>query len=232
MNESGTTPLASLDELIRQHCYPEWRQMLREKNQRITFAKGQAIFSTGQKASHMYMVQSGRVKVVADLGKGASRVIRLAGKGEVLGHRGIGDEPAYTASAFALGPVEMNVIPMPLFLSTLKANNLFCYHFLLYFAEEMRQLDQHLRDLMNLDVGGRVVKVLLLCRATFGMDGEDPRKLAFTLPRKDIASMADTTYESVVRTLAALKQQGLIDLVGKEVRLRKPKVLEKMVEGD
>lgn len=231
MDEKETDPLINLDQLIRLYCYPEWQELLREKNTQVTVGKGQAIFTTGQKAERMYMVHRGCVKIVSDLGKGKERITRLAGNGEVLGHRGIGDEPIYSASAIALTPTVVNVIPMRLFLSTLKANSLFCYHFLLYFTGEMRLLDQHLRDMMNMDVAQRVVKVLLVCRDTFGMDKEDPRKLAHTLARKDIANMSGTTYESVVRTLAALNQQGLIELVGKEVRLRKAKALEKMVKA-
>jgi CRP/FNR family transcriptional regulator len=177
----------------------------------------------------MYMIHQGRVKVVANHAKDRDRIIRLAGNGEALGHRGIGDQPVYTASAIALSATRINAIPMPLFLSTLKANNLFCYHFLLFFAEELRVLDQHLRDLMSMDVPRRVARVILLCRDTFGMDALDNRKLAFTLPRRDIASMADTTYESVVRTLSSFQQEGLIDLVGKEIRLRKPRQLEGLV---
>jgi CRP-like cAMP-binding protein len=41
--------------------------------------------------------------------------------------------------------------------------------------------------------------------------------------------MADTTYESVVRSLASLQEQDLIELVGKEVRLRKPRALEMLL---
>ncbi|HMN04215.1 MAG TPA: Crp/Fnr family transcriptional regulator [Flavobacteriales bacterium] len=230
MDEREANPLINLDRLIRLYCYPEWQELLYEKNTQVSFNKGEAIFTTGQKADRMFMVHRGCVKIVADLGKGQERITRLAGNLEVLGHRGIGNEPIYSASAIALTPTVVNVIPMRLFLSTLKANSLFCYNFLLYFTEEMRLLDQHLRDMMNMDVAQRVVKVLLLCRDTFGMDKEDPRKLAHTLARKDIANMSGTTYESVVRTLATLSQQGLIELAGKEVRLRKPKALERMVK--
>lgn len=218
-----------LDALIEAHCSPAWRERLRRLNEPQTFAKGEAIFSTGQQAERMYMVHRGRVKVVADMGKGGTRIVRLAGDGEVLGHRALGDEPTYTASAIALAPTRVNTIPMAVFLDALKANPLFCYHFLLHFAAEMRQLDQHLRDLMTMDVTQRVARVLLVCRITFGMDPNDRRRLAFTLPRRDIASMADTTYESVVRSLAALQEQELIEIVGKDVRLRKPKALEKLL---
>lgn len=228
MSETTTHSPPRLDQLIARHCSPEWRALLHAQNTQVSFAMGEAIFSTGQKAERMFMIHRGRVKVVAQYVKGKERIIRLAGDGEVLGHRGIGDKPIYTASAIALVPTRVNAIPMPLFLSTLKANPLFCYHFLLFFAAELRVLDQHLRDLMNMDVAQRVAKVMLLCRDTFGMDATDARRLAYTLPRRDIASMADTTYESVIRALSQFEKDGLIELVGKEIRIRRMKELEKL----
>lgn len=218
-----------LDELIKAHCSAEWRRRLRDHNIQVGYAKGEAVFSSGQKADRMFMVHHGRVKVVADIGKGQGCIIRLAGDGEMLGHRALGQKPTYTAGAIALVPTVMNVIPMALFLETLRENPRFCYHFLLRFAAEMRLLDQHLRDLRTMDVAQRVVRVLLICRDTFGMDARDRRQLAYTLPRRDIASMADTTYESVVRSLSSLQQEGLIELVGKNVRLCKPMALEKLL---
>lgn len=231
MSPETSTHLVRLNELIEEHCSPEWLGLLRERNTQLTFRKGEKIFADGQTADRMYMIQRGRVKVVANYVKGQDRIIRIAGDGEVLGHRGIGDEPTYTATAIALSETKVNVIPMQLFLSTLKANNQFCYHFLLFFAEELRVLDQHMRDLMNLDVAQRVAKVLKLNMDTFGFDAKDKRKLVFTLSRKDIASMADTTYESVIRILAAFQKQGMIELVGKQIRIMKKRELEKAIQG-
>ena len=231
MSLATATPLVRLSELIELYCTPEWKELLRERNTQLTFHRGEHIFQDGQVADRMYMIQHGRVKVVASYVKGGERIIRLASDGEVLGHRGIGNEPIYTATATALSETRVNVIPMQLFLSTLKANNLFCYHFLLFFAEELRLLDQHLRDLMNMDVTQRIAKVIKLDMDAFGFDEKDKKKLAFTISRKDIASAADTTYESVIRTLAEFQRQGIINLVGKEIRILKKRELEKAMKG-
>ena len=227
----GQTPAqpVRLDRLIAEHCSPEWQELLRERNTVLTFRKSEHIFTDGQVATHMFMIHRGRVKVAMRHAEGSERIIRVAGDGEVLGHRAIGDKPVYTATVIALSETRVNSIPMPLFLSTLRANNLFCYHFLLYFTEEMRQLDQDMRDQMELDVTQRVAKTLLRNQDTFGFDEKDKRKLAFTLSRKDIASMSGTTYESVIRTLADFQDRGIIKLVGKEIRLLKKRELERML---
>ncbi|MBK6541971.1 MAG: Crp/Fnr family transcriptional regulator [Flavobacteriales bacterium] len=231
MSQEPASHLVHLNDLIEQHCAPEWKELLRERNTQVTFRKGEHIFTDGQVADRMYMIQHGRVKVVASYLKGVERIIRLAGDGEVLGHRGIGNEPIYTATAVALSETQVNIIPMQLFLSTLKANNLLCYHFLLFFAEEVRVLDQRMRDLMNLDVAQRITQVLKMNMDIFGFDPVNKRKLAFTLSRKDIASAAGTTYESVIRTLSDLERQGIIDMVGKEIRILKKRELERVMKA-
>ncbi|MCL4282390.1 MAG: Crp/Fnr family transcriptional regulator [Flavobacteriales bacterium] len=222
---------ARLNDLIKAHCAPEWKQLLRERNTALTFRKGETIFSTGDHAERMLMIQQGAVKVTAPDGIGGERILRFAGPGEVLGHRSLGHEPVYTATATALSACTVNSIPMGLFLSTLKANGVFCYHFLLGFAAEMRRLESHMHDLMTMDVGQRVAKVLILDLETYGYDTEDKTKLAFTLSRKDIANAAATTYESVIRTLATLHRRRIIGLVGKEIRIRNEAALRKIVGG-
>ncbi|MBL8001869.1 MAG: Crp/Fnr family transcriptional regulator [Flavobacteriales bacterium] len=221
---------ARLNELIEQYCSPEWRQLMRERNGVMEFRKGETIFSQGQVAEHMFMIEHGKAKVEVSFNKDASRIVRLAGDGDVLGHRGIGNSLVYSASGVALTEITVNYIPMGLFLSVLKANNLFCYHFLLFFAEELRRADHQLRDLRNMTVQQRVAKALKMNLDAFGTDPKDPRKLAFTLSRKDIANIADTTYESVIRTLAEFQRQGIIELYGKEIRLlRRKELLDAMV---
>ena len=74
--------------------------------------------------------------------------------------------------------------------------------------------------IMNVTVPQRVARALKMNMDAFGFHEKDKRMLAFTLSRKDIASAADTTYESVIRTLAEFQEQGIIELVGKRIRIR------------
>ena len=214
-----------LNDLIAEHCTAEWRELMRARNTQQTFRKGEAIFKQGEVADRMYMIEHGRVKVVASYVKGRDRIVRLAADGEVLGHRGIGTDLIYTANVIALSETTVNIIPMSLFLSVLKANNLFCYQFLLFFVDELGVLDQQARDILNMTVTQRVVKALKMSMDAFGFDPKDKKRLAFTISRKEIAQVADTTYESVIRSLAELQELGLIELVGKQVRVLKKKEL-------
>lgn len=220
---------SKLNDLIEQYCTPEWRMLMRSKNLPIDLPKGSHVFEQGQAADRMFMIERGGVKVTTVHEKDRDRIVRIAGPGEVVGHRAIGQDMRYGATVTTLMDTTMNSIPMDLFNSVLKANNLFCYHFLLFFADELRALDQQLRDHLALTVLQRVAKVLKQNIDAFGFDAQDPRLLAFTLSRTDIARMTDTTYESVIRSLAELQRAKVIGTVGKRIRILKPKELDRML---
>lgn len=221
-----------LRDLIREHCTPEWRQLMADRNVERTFRKGEDIFKQGELADTIYMIRHGRVKITVGPLHANERIVRLAANGEIVGHRGIGENPIYTATATALSDTVMDSIPMPLFLSVLKANSQFCYHFLLFFAYELRMLDQHMRDLLNTTVPQRVARTIKMNMDAFGFDPKDRKKLAFTLSRRDIANTSDTTYESVIRTLAEFQRMGIIGINGKEIRILKKRELEKVMRGE
>ena len=77
----------------------------------------------------------------------------------------------------------------------------------------------------------RVVKALRMNMDAFGFDVTDKKRLALTISRKQIAQVADTTYESVIRSLAELQDSGMIELVGKQVRILKKKELLALLAG-
>ncbi len=221
-----------LRELIREHCTPEWRQLMAERNVERHFRKGENIFKQGEVADTIYMIRTGRVKVTVGPLASNARIVRLAADGEIVGHRGIGEKPIYTATATVLSDTVMDSIPMQLFLTVLKANAQLCFHFLLFFAYELRMLDQHMRDLLNTTVRQRVARTIKMNMDAFGFDPIEKKKLAFTLSRKDIANTSDTTYESVIRTLAEFQRMGFIGLDGKQIHVLERKELEKVMRGE
>jgi len=194
----------TLAELVRKHCSPEWQALIKEKCVTLSFEAGVDIFKEGHPADQLYIVRKGKAKVYGNFAPGSTRILRFARDGQVVGHRGIGGDFTYTVTATALVPTTVDLIPMPLFLSTLKANPAFSFHFMLFFAEELRRSEAQSKALMNMSVEQRVAKALLATMLCFGFDKDDKDLLAFTPSRQDLADYAGTTYESTIRALSAL----------------------------
>lgn len=216
---SGSEHHRRLTDLLEEYCTDEWKTLMRERNTVLHFSAGQTIFKQGLTAEHMYMIKHGKVKVFNTVTHGIDRMVRLAADGEVLGHRGLGDDFTYTVTAEALTETSVNIIPLSLFISVLKANSLFCYHFMLFMAEELRLSEHQMANFLNMTVVQRVAKAIKINVDAFGFDTEDPTLISYTISRTEMAQYAGTTYESVIRSLAQLNDNKVIEIAGKGIRI-------------
>jgi len=210
--------LKQLDLLIERYVSKEWQDMLRHHSQSLTFHKGELVVKEGGKADRIYMVKNGRVEVFSNYTATTKVILRFATNGQILGHRGFGEDFTFSISALALEETEVISFPQDLFQSVLKANAEFCYYILLFFAEELRRSERMRKNQLNMTVKERVAQGIRMNFESFGYQ-EGTRILALTVSRKDLAALASTSYESVIRSLSELQQQGLIQLHGKKIEI-------------
>lgn len=223
-----SSELKQLNKLIEEYCTPEWKQLALHNTGTLQFGTGEIIFNEGDKADHIYMVKHGRVKVYSNYTEEVEVIVRFAADGQVIGHRGFGEDFTFSVSAIALGPTSVYRLPMPIFQNLLRANNLFCYYFLLFFAEELRRSERMRKNQLNMQVKQRVAQAIRMNMESFGFDAGDEMLLAYTITRKDMASLASTTYESVIRSLAELQKDGIIQIEGKKLRIMNREALCEM----
>lgn len=219
----------TLVEMIRLHCSAEWQALLKEKLTTRSYGAGEVIFLEHEPADTLFIVKRGKAKVHSTFEPGSSRIVRFARDGQVLGHRGIGGDFTYTVTATALVPTTVDLIPMPLFLSTLKANASFGFHFMLFFAEELRRSEDQSKSLLNLGVEQRVAKAILASHHCFGFDKAERDLLAFTPSRQDLADYAGASYEATIRALSGLQRKKLIKSAGPELRILDLKGLQALI---
>ena len=127
----------------------------------------------------------------------------------------------YSITATTLESTELLLIPINIFNQAVKANPDFGFHMMMFFAEELRE-SERLAD--QCPVKNLVARTLLSSIEAFGTEKKS-NKLNYTLSRKDIASMAGTTYESVVRSLAELQKDYAIKIDGKSIDIISQKIL-------
>lgn len=211
--------LKQLNKLIETYCTPEWRKLAWANTTTVDYKVGEVIFKEGDKAENIYMVKHGRVKVYSNLTPETESIVRFATDGQIIGHRGFGEDFTFSVSALTLSESSVFVLPMEVFQSLLKANNLFCYYVMLFFTEELRRSERSHKFKQNATVKERVAQAIRMNLENFGFDKQDKNLLAFTLTRKDFASIASTTYESVIRSLADLQKDGIIKIEGKKLRI-------------
>ena len=191
----------------------------------MSFSAGEKIIRQNEPVKGLYFIKTGKVKVTKEKNNQAF-ILRFASDNDVLGHRGLDEEKCYCISAECYTDTEVTFIPLNILTQVLKANAEFTYHFLLFFASELHHLEDRI---LTMQVPARIAEALILNYEVFGTKQSNPQELSFTIPRKDLAAYAQTTYESVIRTLQNFKKQGIIELKGKSIVITNLEKLKSLV---
>jgi len=97
-----------------------------------------------------------------------------------------------------------------------------------FIARDLRETEERMKSIIHNDVIIRIAMIIVLLIDSYGYEETPKNQLQFTLPRADMANMAGTSYESVIRTLAKLEDLKLIRLEKKNILILKEAALRKL----
>lgn len=208
-------------------CIPEWLAAVDSHRENFSFKKGELIFREGDEVTGVFFIYSGKVKVHKKWGEEKELIVRLAAEGDIVGHRGIGGDAYYPVSATALEPVTVCYIDLKFFYATLKTNHEFLYELMMFYARELKESENNMRNLVHMPVKNRVAYILLQLSKKFGADNDG--FINISLSKQDVSSLAGAAYETVFRALKELKDEHIIDEDGKYIKITDRGRLEKTI---
>jgi len=202
---------------INKYCSEEWKPIITLNKTTTDFPAGTIIFSTGDPVTGVYEVFSGKIKIVSSYGLGKERIINFAAKEHILGYQGLGENKIYPVTAVTLEKTQVTFIPIEIFNKAIKANPQLSLYLIQFLASQLNESEMRRKLFSVLPALEKVAYALIIVANSFGFDSQDTTKLAYTPPRKDIASLSGTTYETVIRVLAEFEKAGLIAPEGKSI---------------
>lgn len=202
--------------LLVDNCDQKSLQLIDDHKIELKFKEGNEFISAGDIVDGIYFIESGLVKISLNRFE-EDRVIRLAKEGDILGHRGFGGDLIYPISVTALSDIRLTFIPKDIFTQVIKSNPEFSYQLMMFFAEELKNTERRMQELLRMTVIERISTAIMFNLRSFGMD--ENNILNFTLNRRDMASLVGASYETIVRMLKKLEKQGIIKNIGKKIQI-------------
>lgn len=207
-----------------QYSLPEWLEAIASHAQMVHFKRGQAIFYEGDPAEGFYFLHEGKVKVHKQWGEDKDLIIKLAKEGDVLGHRGAGQQQHYPVTATALEAGSACFISTAFLRTTIKVNSELAWQMMMLYAQELQTAEHRMRNMVHMDVKGRIAEALQNMETIFGHDEDGAINSPMT--KQDIASYAGTTYETLFKMLNEMSGDGVLEVSGKSIRIKKHKQLQ------
>jgi CRP-like cAMP-binding protein len=191
--------------------------------------KGEAIFEEGDKLDGVFCVRDGVSKLSKLSANGKDQIVKLASKGEVMGHRSVIAEESSNLSAIAVSDMEVCFIPKDSIVHTLSQNPNFAVEVLRHMAHDLKEADDVIVNMSQKTVKQRIAEAFIYLKNNYGENDEG--FLNLTLSREDIANVVGTATESAIRIISEFKKKGIIKTSGKKIGVIDEKQLQDLIEG-
>jgi CRP/FNR family cyclic AMP-dependent transcriptional regulator len=174
--------------------------------QRRSYPRGAAILRAGDETDALYVILSGRVKVLIPDEEGHEVILSVMGGQEFVGEMGLLDGLPSSATVETLEPCEMLRLPRTAFLSCLEDNGEVAMLVLRNLIKRLRDADRKIESLALIDVYGRVARLIIDMAEQIDGNWVVQRAPA----KQEIARMIGASREMVSRVVKDLQEKNLI----------------------
>lgn len=204
----------SLDHFIDEARALEAIKHLSDNREVRHYRKKDIIFREGENPRWLFFVESGKVKLYKTSDDGRELIVKIAQTGDFLGFLALFQEDAYPESAAAVEDCAVKLIPKSDFAALVFGHRDVNARFIKMLANHVAEREQQLIELAYNSVRKRVATVLVQL-----YDQSGP---SINLLREDLASLAGTAKETLIRTLTDFKNEGSIDIKEGAIQVLKP----------
>jgi CRP/FNR family transcriptional regulator, cyclic AMP receptor protein len=185
------------------------------------FGRGQVVFTAGDRNDALFLVISGRVKVVVHSADGGELTLTVIQPGGMFGEIGIGDGGPRSADAETLEECRLLFVPREVIEDLCSRLPSVARALMSSTAASIRRLTEAASDLVFLDLPRRVAKVLL------GLPRGDDGQIEQKMSQEELAHQVGGTRQSVNGALRGFERRGWIDVEGRTVTVKQPAALSR-----
>lgn len=190
----------------------------------IVCRQSQSFILEGSPVHGLYFIYDGKAKVYSRGFQGKDQIIRFAGNGDIVGHRGLLTFESYKVSATAVEDSTLCYFSSDVLIEMLHSVANLSFDLMKFYAEELQRSEDKVKKFSQMNVRERVIDALMYIIKKFGTtDGV----INFKVSRREIADFAGTTEDQATRVLSKLNQEGLIYLEKKVIQIVN---MEKLLE--
>lgn len=172
------------------------------------FKRGEAIVEQGKKSNALFIMLTGRARVVTTDQRGREVILATLHTGDYVGEMSLIDDEPHSATVRAEIQTDVLVLGRTEFARCLPENSTMAYAVMRGLVQRLRQADRKIESLALMDVYGRVARVLLEFATPDALGNSVIRD---KVSRQDLAKMVGASREMVSRVMKDLEDRGFIE---------------------
>jgi CRP-like cAMP-binding protein len=191
------------------------------------YKKKQRVYAEGNHPHSLYYLNSGKIRTfkINELGK--ELTISLYNAGDFFGYNALLENSVYKENAETLEESEISIIGRDDFEILINDNKKVAHKFIKLLAHNVSEKEEQLINLAYNSLRKRVADSIITLSKKYNEEGKSD--FIIRISREDLAHIAGTTTESMIRTLSDFKSEKLIEAEAGYVKVLNEKKLLEML---
>ena len=185
------------------------------------FKRGEALVEQGQKSNALFILLTGRARVMTSDSRGREVILATLGQGDYLGEMSIIDNEPHSATVRAEVQTDVLMLGRAEFTRCLSENAAMSLVVMRGLVKRLRHADRKIESLALLDVYGRVAHALLEQAET---NAQGQQIITGKVSRQDLAKTIGASREMVSRVMKDLETRGFIEALPSGATLLKTRL--------
>jgi CRP-like cAMP-binding protein len=197
-----------------------------------TLQRGQVIARQGDPARHLYVLETGFLKILQLTADGTEVILRFVVPGEPFGGVVALGNATYPVTAVVVQPSVLCSWTREVVAELLAQTPQVRVNIMKEMATHMAEALTRVRELTTERVGQRLAQALLRLARQCGQAGPDGVLITQSLTRQELADLTGATLYTVSRTLAKWESLGLLESRKRLLLLKSLKGIEEVADTD
>ncbi len=207
---------------LSQFFSPEELNLLNINSNLVEYAQRDTIIKQNSRASHIIFINSGLVKISKEMRKGKNLMLNIEGPNRFIGTSSVFGSEYFNYSVTALEPTVVSFIDTKIFKEIIEKNGALGLELISQISKTNINMIDKLSSLLYKQLPGRVADIIIYFSETI----YNSETFTFPLTRQELAELAGTTKESIIRTLSEFKHDKIIDIDRNTITILSPKIIQ------
>ena len=172
------------------------------------FKRGENLVEQGENSGALFIILSGRARVVLTSDLGREVILARLGQGDCIGEMSLIDGEAHSATVSAETQVDALMLGRQAFSQCLGASSLLAEAVMRALVQRLRNADRKIESLALLDVYGRVARALI---EMADRDSQGQLRITEKISRQDIAKSIGASREMVSRVMKEFAERDYLE---------------------
>ena len=189
------------------------------------YRKGAAIFSKGDPSNALFIIKSGKVRILSLSDKGTETIVHILKEGAIFGELLLSEEKrAFTAVAGTDALV--TALPKGGLVELLSAIPTVSKNFIRLLSKRLAKVEMEFGDFGHTWSYNRLAKILLRLCEEHGKETPAGIVIPLRLTHEDLANLIGTTRETVTTQMIRFRRMGLVKRQDHLLVVNKPRLEE------